>query len=182
MSEFHRKTALRGHYALLGRTQPGARHLGRQAGVQRAEPEADELCALIRAIQFAHTDFGIRKTFREITAKGGRWETVKLGDVKKAWKQLCGGKRRGGGGGRAGGAAVGARPRIRRRIRGPSHAGTGGFLSASKPPAMRLEQVGVRQGLGQGLGHYGLRVGHSRPRDALRPALASGANVRATGG
>ena len=82
-----------------------------------AEVQQDELCALIQAIQFAHSDFGVRKTFREITGKGGRWEAVKLGHVKKAWKAVkahvgsdmmepCGGDAGSMGAGRSSGGAA----------------------------------------------------------------------------
>eukprot|EP00592_Proboscia_alata_P017925 CAMPEP_0194400324 /NCGR_PEP_ID=MMETSP0174-20130528/127147_1 /TAXON_ID=216777 /ORGANISM="Proboscia alata, Strain PI-D3" /LENGTH=404 /DNA_ID=CAMNT_0039196821 /DNA_START=42 /DNA_END=1253 /DNA_ORIENTATION=+ len=50
----------------------------------------DELCSLIRAIKFAYPDYGIRRVHREIvevcSLKESLLGDVRLGDVKKIWK------------------------------------------------------------------------------------------------
>lgn len=46
------------------------------------------MVALIKAIKFAHTEYGVKRVHQEVLSNGGKWEKVNIKRVKKHMKQL----------------------------------------------------------------------------------------------
>eukprot|EP00294_Goniomonas_avonlea_P003979 CAMPEP_0114555316 /NCGR_PEP_ID=MMETSP0114-20121206/8684_1 /TAXON_ID=31324 /ORGANISM="Goniomonas sp, Strain m" /LENGTH=269 /DNA_ID=CAMNT_0001740433 /DNA_START=8 /DNA_END=817 /DNA_ORIENTATION=+ len=57
-------------------------------GAKVSGQDEEELCALLKAIMFAHPEFTVQEVHREVLSKVEKWEDLPLGKVKNLLKKL----------------------------------------------------------------------------------------------